>query len=245
MSEENKTGVNQPAKGIGSLLVEHKIITQAQLDEALKVKKEKKGRITLHLKQLGFLTDKVLDEFLNKVHGIRPRTRHYHSIGKSKEGKEVNGSLLATVSTIMRPDGNLAVAISRVNLACGDVPYRNVGVDKSLARLNRFLRELNNENLSEHQKQKIAEDKASKKVFVMGQDEFKKEFLDRNPFLDPLCPYGRDVNRLLAAQDFLDLVRKLTNRARALDAKNKIVDADILARIKEHLDSVEANGGFE
>ncbi len=49
---------------LGDLLLEHGEITEAQLEEALKLQEKEGGLIGIILKRLGYITEKKLIEFL-------------------------------------------------------------------------------------------------------------------------------------------------------------------------------------
>ena len=55
-----------PSKKIGQILVEHKIITKKQLDEALKVQKKKGGLLGIILVEMGHLNPKLLADYIEK-----------------------------------------------------------------------------------------------------------------------------------------------------------------------------------
>lgn len=55
-----------PSKKIGQILVEHKIITKKQLDEALRFQKKKGGLLGIILVEMGHLDTKRLANFIEK-----------------------------------------------------------------------------------------------------------------------------------------------------------------------------------
>ncbi len=56
----------EKSSGIGQLLVEEKLITNEQLEEALKEKKRYGGKIGSHLVRLGYISEATLSQFLGK-----------------------------------------------------------------------------------------------------------------------------------------------------------------------------------
>src|SRR5437660_5258794 len=55
---------------LGDLLVKEKVITQEQLDQALKLQKESSGRLGSVLVKLGFLSDEEVTNFLSRQYGV-------------------------------------------------------------------------------------------------------------------------------------------------------------------------------
>ncbi len=55
---------------IGDLLVREKVISPAQLEQALKVQKETGSRLGSILVKLGFLSDEEVTNFLSRQYGV-------------------------------------------------------------------------------------------------------------------------------------------------------------------------------
>src|SRR6201987_529108 len=65
---------------LGDLLVREKVITNEQLDQALKVQKDGGGRLGSVLVKLGFLTDEDVTNFLSRQYGVPAINLNYFEI---------------------------------------------------------------------------------------------------------------------------------------------------------------------
>jgi type IV pilus assembly protein PilB len=65
---------------LGDLLVREKVITDQQLEEALKVQKQTGGRLGSVLVKLGFLSDEDVTNFLSRQYGVPAINLNYFEI---------------------------------------------------------------------------------------------------------------------------------------------------------------------
>src|SRR3954464_3442862 len=65
---------------LGDLLVREKVITDQQLEEALKVQKQTSGRLGSVLVKLGYLSDEDVTNFLSRQYGVPAINLNYFEI---------------------------------------------------------------------------------------------------------------------------------------------------------------------
>lgn len=131
------------------------------------------------------------------------RFTHVHRATRGTPGK---GRLVATIATRAMPDGTLAVAVARVNLADGDAGSRFGGRARAEARLSRFVAYLNKQELSEKQQNTLLAERTNCTAFLTTQEDFKRVVM------------GEQIFSQLAGLDHTQAseVRVLLNKIRAI-----------------------------